>query len=542
MVQYEQIPLEEKESKTKGDGDCSAEATATLVRHTSQLAKENLCREDSAIAVTRDHEVSQIILKRNLSLAGGSSLVIGAIIGSGLFMLPDFIYMETGGSPLMSLTVWFVGGIVAFFGSICYAELATSINVSGGEQAYLTKMYCPLVGFLFVWTNTLILNPGGLAAISLYCSEYIVVNIQNGYSKNGTELSKDLANQSPYIKGAFAILIVGVASLINALSAELGDKMNQLFAVVKVGAIGVICSIGAYWLVKGEWSQFDTPYVAPNSTFNGAINGLMLSMWAYGGWSFLSWVTEEIINPDRNIPLSLFIGITVVCAVYILFNFAIFCGPIIVHEIGDSPFILLYAKTAWGGWGWFFASFCILTATYGAVSSNTISTTRFYHACARDGHLPRALSLCLPSRSTPIVAIIFNFVCTSIYIIAGKHASDVVDTVMYAQWVYFVLVFVGLLILRYKRPNMRRPFRAPLIIPIIQTILSLVMVLSPFFEKSVDSDDYFPNLAMKYGAVVGSIITGIPFYLLCIYKRTRLGIFDKLSGDLAKGCKHLGFQ
>eukprot|EP00116_Pleurobrachia_bachei_P002697 sb/3462959/ len=350
-----------------------------------------------------------------------------------------------------------------------------------------------------------------------------------------------------------------------------------------------------------EYSQLNEPFITNETTFASTVNALTLSMWAYGGWvprfgmlevswyrildksriygsnmlypdipgtpiyrakwfppripvnrgptvhdilSFLSWVAEEIIDPSRNIPLSLFIGIFIVVAVYLLFNLAIFLGPSLSHiPLNSSPFVLLYARTAWSGWGWFFASFCIISATYGAVSSNTISTTRFYHACARDGHLPRR------ERETEVSidyglltpSLLTQFLLTVVYIMVGKHADQVVEKVMYTQWVYFVFVFVGIIILRFTRPNMRRPYKAPFIIPVFLTMASILMILSPVLDTE-KNDDYIVNIVSKYGIAVGSIVTGIPFYLLCIYQKTRLSIFERASEKMTELCKKIGFH
>jgi len=518
----------------------NSDPTVALCKQTSQLCRENLTRADSAVAQAREgDEKSQIQLKRNMGLWGAVSLVVGAIIGSGLFMMPSLINQYTGNSPYMSLTVWAIGGLVAFLGAICYAELATSITVSGGEQAYLTKMYCPMIGFLFVWTNTLILNPGGLAVISLYCAEFITVNIYQGYSMNYTSLDSMLEHEvSPYATSTIALVILLIVSVVNAFSSDFGNKCNEVLALVKVLAIAVICCIGIHLLAQGEYEQFQTPYITPNeTTYNGVIQAVLLIMWAYGGWSFLSWVTEEIVLPSRNIPLSLFIGIGIVLVVYLLFNIALFCGPPLVNY-SNIPFILVFAKTTWGGAGWGLATFCIISATFGSVSSNTISITRFYHACSRDGHLPRFLSLCIPSRSTPICAIIFNFATTAVFVLMGEKSGDLVDKVMYTQWVFFTLVFVGILVLRVRRPTMIRPFRAPILVPIVASIMSIVMLCGPFFDPTLD----WKALLAIYSYTIMCVVTGVPFYFLCVRRDTRIGFVTKISGSVTSLCRRLGAQ
>ncbi|KNC77336.1 hypothetical protein SARC_10203 [Sphaeroforma arctica JP610] len=416
---------------------------------------------------------------RTINLFGGVSLVVGLMIGSGIFASPGSILSEVE-SIGVSLVVWMMGGLLAMAGALCYVELGTSIPKGGGEYAYLELAYGPLASFLFTFTAALIARPASNSIIAIVCSEYISKAIWA--ADDGSDVPSVLI-----VKG-IAIAILLAVCILQCVDGNLAMSVMKSTTVAKLLAIAIISLSGLWVLVTSserrnvvfstkDWSDAD---ISPTALSNAVV----ASLWAYDGWNNLNYALEEFQNPTRNLPLAILIAIPLVITCYLLVNVAYLAVLNVAEIMGSETVGVSYGTKLVGhSWGGTLVCLFVAVSAFGALNGSMIGGSRLTHVAARDGMAPRFLYGLHPTRHTPYKAIIAQSMLSCLYILPGDF-EQLLAFFSFGMWIFYALTVMSVSVLRRNRPNMVRPFRVWTPLVWIFTLVAWFLVINLLVSRT----------------------------------------------------------
>jgi len=434
-------------------------------------------------------------LPRVLGLWDIVGIVVGGVIGSGIFLVPSSIAAGLK-APLLMLAVWVVGGALSFFGALSFAELGASMPEAGGMYIYLRESYGPMISFLFGWTLFLVIDSGAIATLAVaFSSKYLTHFF--ALSPLGQKL----------ISAAVILFLMAV----NYLGTRWGANLQNLLTVIKFGALVGICGV-IFLFGKGNGANFVTPSPKGMSGMLGPFGiALVACLWAYKGWESATYSAGETKNPQRNVPLGLFIGMGVVIVLYLAANLA-YLWVLPTSAIATSARVAADAmNSAIGPIAASLISFIILFSILGAANQNILCSPRVYFAMAKDGLFFKKIAEVHPKFLTPHVSILAIGVWSIILSLSGTF-EQLFTYVVFGQWIFFGLTVGSVLILRRKRPDLPRPYKTwgyP-VTPIVFILAALYISINSLINQ-------FGN-AM---AGLGIILLGLPFYIFWKKKSAR---------------------
>uniref|UniRef100_A0A663E3S6 Cystine/glutamate transporter n=1 Tax=Aquila chrysaetos chrysaetos TaxID=223781 RepID=A0A663E3S6_AQUCH len=445
----------------------------------------------------------KVVLKKKVTLLRGISIIIGTIIGAGIFISPKGILKNTG-SVGMSLTVWTACGILSLFGALCYAELGTCIKKSGGHYTYILEAFGPLPAFVRVWVELLIIRPAATAVISLAFGRYILEPFF---------MQCEIPELAIKLITAVGITLVMV---LNSTSVSWSARIQIFLTFCKLVAILIIIVPGVIQLIKGETQHFKNAFAGNDASVMGLPLAFYSGMYAYSGWFYLNFVTEEVENPEKNIPLAICISMIIVTVGYVLTNVAYFttisAGELLLSKavavVSYRRKIQSYVPAA--------VPLCLVTVMSTFKVCPHLFPTRMFFVASREGHLPEILSMIHVRKHTPLPAVIVLHPLTMIMLFNGDLYS-LLNFLSFARWLFIGLVVAGLIYLRYKRPDMPRPFKVPLFIPALFSFTCLFMVALSLYSDPVNT-----------GIGFAITLTGVPAYYLFIVWDKKPKWFRKL--------------
>jgi APA family basic amino acid/polyamine antiporter len=438
-------------------------------------------------------------LRRALGVGSITAIVVGTMIGSGIFIVPATVAAEVK-SPLLMLAVWVVGGLMCIFGALSLAELAASLTETGGLYVYLREAYGPLVGFLFGWALLLVIDTGTIATLSLaFATKYLPHFIPLGPA----------AQRAAAV--AFILFLVGV----NYLGVKQGAFIQNLLAVLKFAAIsGIVLSV--FLFARGDWRNLSTPGV---SGLGGGLVGpfglaLVAALWAYKGFECATYNAGETKNPARTIPLGLIAGVGLVTLVYILTNVAYLYAVPAVSMAASNRIAADAMQAAVGPVGASIVAFIILSSILGAANGHVLTGPRVYYAMAKDGLFFRKMAEVHPRFRTPHVSLLVLGVwSTVICLVPGGTFEQLLKYAVFGAWIFLGLAAFGVILLRKKRPDLPRPYRTwgyP-VTPILFVLSALFVIVNTLIQSFWNG---FTGLAL--------IALGIPAYLYWNGKKKKL--------------------
>ncbi|XP_077433182.1 b(0,+)-type amino acid transporter 1 [Vanacampus margaritifer] len=459
-------------------------------------------------------------LKRDVGIIGAISFIAGTMIGSGIFISPQYV-ISTIGSPGASLIIWASCGLIAMLGGLCYAELGTVIPESGGEYIYMLRTSGRVVAFMFVFSFITVMRPASATGIALSFAEYAVAPFYTG-----------CAPPQLVVKCTAAGAII-VLALVNCLSSRLATIIQVVSMVVKVLALTVIILGGVVMLFDKGTGNFEEAFEGTNLHVNSFGIAFYQGLWSYDGWNTLNYLTEELKQPEKNLPRAVIIAISLVTGLYLLVNVSYLTVMTPKELISSSAVAVTWGNKVLGSWGWIMSIAAALSA-FGSLNGTFFSGGRVCFVAAREGHMPDILSMAHVHRLTPSPALIFTTVVSLLVLIPGDFQS-IVNFFSFTAWFFYAITLSGLLYLKIKKPELPRPYRVPIILPILVLIAAVFLVLAPIIDS--------PQIEYLYVTlfIFSGVIVYIPFihYKLCPNLLTRLTIFLQLFLEVAPAEKNL---
>jgi basic amino acid/polyamine antiporter, APA family len=422
----------------------------------------------------------QTELDRRLGLTETLSIVVNRIIGSGIFRTPAPIMFAVG-TVSMFYGVWILGGIATILGALCYAELVAMMPKSGGPYVFLKAAYPPIVPFLRGWALFFVSESGAIAAVALFFSETLVTLLFN--------------DKNALLVPAIAICIVILLTAANAFGLKLSGALQNIFGL---GKVLVLILILAFSFNKG-WhpENFSSTVESSGSGWASLLaimTGMRYGLFAYSGWEGATYVAEEIKNPRKNLPLSLFIGISFVMLLYLLVNTA-YLNLLSPSKIASAKVVAIDAMQASiGPIAGVFVAVAIMVSTFGNVNTQILVKSRSWYAMARDKLFFNKLAVLHPTFKTPNNSMFAQALWTIILILfaslSERAYESVIDFFSFTSSIFNVLTFVSVFILRKKYPNAPRPYKIwaypfPLIIVLIIQVTFLITTLITAFIPSL---------------------------------------------------------
>lgn len=443
--------------------------------------------------------VSRPELARDLGLSHAGAVVIGTIIGSGIFLVPAEM-IQAAGSARMVYLAWIVGGLLSFFGALTYAELGAMKPQAGGEYVYVRDAYGPLAGFLYAWTWFLIAKPASIATITTG-----LVRILGTFPAFSFFSDPFLRHPFTVTYGQLVAIVAAIlVSWLNYIGIRRAGDFQFLFTLLKVAIILGIVAVG-FSYSGGTWSNFTTEFIGAKGGIAGFFAALVAALWAYDGWNDLNMVAGEIRNPQRNIPLSLVWGVATVGALYILVNAAVqYVLPAAAVAASERPASDAVALVL-GRSGAALVSAGMAISMLVTLNGTIMSGARVPFAMARDGYFFKSLAEVHPRFRTPSIAIIVQCALAIILLLLGGNFRQFFSLAIFAEWLFYMIAGSTVFVFRHREPNAERPYRV-LGYPVVPAVFVLVSAVLLCFTFGGN----MPNSI--YGSL--AILIGIPVFYI----------------------------
>jgi APA family basic amino acid/polyamine antiporter len=451
----------------------------------------------------------QVELRRALGLWSAAAIVVGTVIGSGIFLVPTQMIQRVG-TPAMVFVVWIVGGLLSLFGALTYAELAAAMPQAGGEYVYLREAYGPVWSFIYGWTQMWVAKSGSVATLAtgffLYLATFFPTLNQVFY-RVPLPLGAHGAPLEIRYGQLFGIVLILFLGGINYLGVRIGGGVQVGVTIVKVALILFIIAAG---LGFGHAAAAAAYVPSAPLGIAGFFAALVAALWAYDGWNNVSMVASEVKEPHRNLPLALIWGTVAVIVIYILANAAYFyvMSPAEVASSGRVAGDMMRKLLGQRGAG--AVAIAAMISMFAALNGSILSGSRVPYAMARDGLFFRSFAAVHPIYRTPGISILGLSLWSVIILLSGQY-DQLYTCVIFASWILYGMTTASVIVLRRKRPGMPRPYRTwgyP-IVPVLFVLSALFLVLSTLFDSPRES---------LFGLAL--IFLGLPFYFH--WKKRRL--------------------
>lgn len=378
-------------------------------------------------------------LRRVLGLRDAAALVVGCIVGAGIFRVAAPVARHAV-SPGLILLVWVAGGLISLCGALCYAELGAAYPKAGGDYVYLTRAYGRLAGFLFGWTKVFIERTGTIAILAFVFAEYL----------------GDLAGLNAVVVRVWATLAVLGLTAANIAGVQHGSRVQTAMTALKVAALAAIIAVGGWWRWQGGVAP---PFPADTAvSWSGLGLALVFVLWTYGGWAESAYIAEEVRDPARVIPRSILLGLALTTALYLLVNL-VYLAVIPAAEMPRYPLVASeVARRAVGPWGGRVTAGIVMASAFGALNGYILTSGRILMAMGQDHPVLARLGTVHPRFATPAAALLFNAAAAILLVWTGTLDTIVTYSTVVIS-VFYGMTAMAVPILRRRDPATPRPYR-----------------------------------------------------------------------------------
>jgi APA family basic amino acid/polyamine antiporter len=437
-------------------------------------------------------------LVRGLTATDTTALVVGTVIGSGVF-LKTAVMTQDVGTPALVMAAWVAAGVLSLAGALSFAELGAMFPEAGGEYVYLKKSYGATAAFLFGWQRFIVAGSASVASLgsgfAIFLAAFLPLNavwLRREVSLLGQTIDWQFGPRQLVAVGAILFL-----SIVNCFAVALGGKVQSVFTALKIGGIAFVVLGIFFFSGSADWSHLRA--AAGTAAWSGGAafgTAMLAALWAYDGWNNMPMAAGEVQNPGRNIPRALIGGMLVVMAIYCLANLAYFYA-LPVGEVVTSnstryraalPVASKAATTFLGEYGGKLVAVAFVVSAFGALNGSILSNARVPYAMARDGLFFSKMGDLSARTRVPIWALGVQAVWSSLLAVSGTF-DQLTDSLLFASWIFYGLVTSSVFVLRRKMPEAPRPYRTlgyP-VVPAIFVLVSVWLVVNTLFEKRIES-------------------------------------------------------
>ena len=459
-------------------------------------------------------------LLKKIGFWAASSIVAGSIIGSGVFMKPASMAAELG-SPVWLTLVWIIAGIFSLFGALIFAELGAMFPETGGIYVYFRKMFGEFFAYLFGWAAFAVINTAAVAAISFVCAQYADYFLH--MPRFDTQTENSIVWHIPFIGDLYplrnlgvktlAIIIITVISFINYRSVKAGSAFQVISTFIKMAVIAALV-FGIFFSGNGSFENFTAAQNPKQGMdlLSAIIAAMTGAFFAYDGWINISFMGGEVKEPQKNIPRSLFVGVSAAIIVYLLVNQA-YLYALPVEVVASSKLVASDAiAVALGETSGAIVAAMIVICTLGAVNGNIMSTCRITYAMGKDRIFLPWVGKEHPKFQTPGNALWLHGVWTALFIITGTF-DMLADMFVFITWIVYGFGAWGIFLLRKRLPDQHRPYKIwgyPLV-PILFIAFSFFYLVLTIYN---DVSNYLAGRQPVINSLLGLLLTavGIPIY------------------------------
>lgn len=470
------------------------------------------------------------VFNRSLNLFDSTAIVAGSMIGSGIFLVSADMARNLG-SPGWLLVAWAITGILTIIAALSYGELAVMMPHAGGQYVYLREAYNPLAGFLFGWTLFLVIQTGSIAAVAVAFSKFLGILVP-WFSEDNVWLK--IGSLKLHTVHITSILVIVFLSWMNTRGIRIGKYVQNTFSYTKIGTLLLFFIVGIFiarnldaiklntdifW--QGQRIVDNQPVPISGMSLIIALGIAMVgSLFAADAWNNVTFTSEEIKNPKRNVPLSMVLGVLIVTVLYMLVNY-IYIQVLPVRGTPDATTVMgqgmqfasndrIGTAAMYGTFGEYAAiimAVLIMISTFGCLNGMILSGARVYYAMAKDGLFFKNVGV-LNSRGVPAISLMMQCIWACLLCLSGTY-SNLLDYVIFSVLIFYVMSVIGVFILRVKRPDADRPYKAfgyPVIPAIYILAATFIMIILLIYKPSYT----WPGLII--------VLLGIPVYI--VWRRT----------------------
>jgi len=436
-------------------------------------------------------------LEKRLGLSHGFFLMVGLILGSGIFISPGLVAADTSSMGMM-LIIWVAAGLIALMGSLCYCELGCIFKMSGGNYANIFNVYGNIPAFLCAWTTCLVIDPASISAIALTIGIYI--------TKPFYETDEEAVVTAKLV--AFGVILVGC--FINCFSVKLTNKVQSIFAIAQISSVIFVVCLGIWQLSMEKFDNFHDVFNGTHLELGSVLHigvALFGGLWSFDGWAGMNNVIEEIHNVERNLLLTVITSFPFVIFCYIMVNIS-FLTLLSHKDMSISKAVGVdFVQRALGQKVSYAMMVLVGLSSYGTLNGTLFACPRLTLAAAREGHMPFVFSLINQNSGSPVPAILLlTFVSCLMLVPSASSMNSLILLFSQAQWIMYGSSILGVVILRLRQPDLKRPYKVFIGVPIFMTLVSVFLVIVPFFRSPLAS-----------ALVFVFILLGLPVYLVFVY-------------------------
>ena len=410
-------------------------------------------------------------LRRTLSLRDLIVIVVGTVIGSGIFLTPGAV-VRNSGSGGMALIVWTVGGVLSLLGALTFAELGAAKPDSGGLYVYLKDAFGPPLAFLYGWTMFLVIGSGSLATLGAAFPRYVEVFVP----------------LSPIAERAVSVLMILAVTFLNIRGTRQSADVQGIATAIKVIVIVALAAVlvakgGGQPPVAGWWpSEFSL------ATLTGAVTGMIGVLWAYEGWQYVTFSAGETVDPQKTFARGIVIGTLLLIGIYVFANVGYMAALGVQGVAASNTVASDAARIAIGPWAAKVMSAVILVSIFSASNGMTLTLPRLFYAMARDRLFFAKLAEVHPRFGTPAAAIVGTAIWSSVLVVSGSF-EQLLTYVVFMSWLWFALAALAIFVYRRREPNAPRPFRTPgyPVTPILFVLAAMVIVVNTVVAQPTQS-------------------------------------------------------
>lgn len=424
-------------------------------------------------------------LKRDVGLFSAINLVVGGVIGSGIFMVAATM-ANILPSPFLIIVTWILGGLLSLAGCLTYAELSASLPQSGGQYVYLREAFGERIAFLNGWTQFLVVQPGCIASVAAALSIYA------GYFFPFGTIGQRLV----------AVAVILVLTALNYVGVKEGGIVNNIFTVAKVAAILILVGAGLFIDPSQSSGNFENFFSTEGATFSAIGLAMISVLWGYQGWDYTTFIAEEVKDPQKNIPRALAIGMTIITLIYVIINLAYLkVLPLADMAASELPAADVALKVV-GPVGAALISIAIMVSCFGSNDANIMTAPRIYYAMAKDGLFFKKCAEVHPKYKTPGFSLIIGGLWSCVLVLTNSF-DQLYSMTVFGAFAFYTLGGLAIFVLRKKYPDIKRPYKVPALVAFAFILVSAVFVINALVTSLQ------PSLI---GLVI--ILIGFPVYLV----------------------------